>query len=72
MSVLPGAASTAGTLALPAIVLGVVAILAIIFLLVRVLAVLSEVAMAIKAFLTNSGAADSILRPNKGRRKRGI
>jgi hypothetical protein len=29
------------------------------------------VVMAIKALLTNSGAADSILRRNKGRRKGG-
>jgi hypothetical protein len=39
-----------------------------IFLLVRVVAILVDVAMAIKALLTNSGAADSILRRNNGRR----
>jgi hypothetical protein len=71
--VLPGAAaSTAGTSALAPVVLGVLAILAIIFLLVRLLTVFSDVVMAIKALLTNSGAADSILRPNKDRRKRRI
>jgi hypothetical protein len=66
---LPGAAeTTAGTSALPAVALGVVAVVAIIFLLVRFLAVLADVVMAIKALLTKSGSAASILPRNKGRR----
>jgi hypothetical protein len=65
----PGtAASTAGPPVLPAVVIGFVAGVAMIFLLVRVVAILVDVAMAIKALLTNSGAADSILRRNNGRR----